>query len=236
MMRRFILMVLLLSFIGCQNKDTPLYTAIESIEKSWSTEELKDFAQKPDSIALLDEHFDKAMVFRNQELHSPNDSTLLNYFHSLGIYHEDYMSSIVFASLHKKLNGKPIDIDAQIANIHSIMADEKQRNDKNISRANGYFSKYNVGDTIVIRMPIEKGSAYSHNYPQESNWVYNDSLDLLVIGQILSKHEENDISDKSFEIKVLSKNKDSVKILMEEIHVGDEMKVNLLRNIIENVD
>lgn len=25
-------------------------------------------------------------------------------------------------------------------------------------------------------------------------------------------------------------------ILMEEIHVGDEMKVNLLRNIIENVD
>ena len=207
--------------------------AIADVEISWSAEKLKEFADKPDSVALNDEHFGSAMDFRNKNLRSPKDSTLLKYFHSLDIYHEDYMSSIVFVSLHRKLNGKPIKLENQLKNIHSIMNEEKQRESKNTVRAKKYFENYKVGDTILVRMPVDKGSAYRNSYPEDSGWVYNDSLDLLIKGIIKEKSETEDSSDILFKLKILSMNRDSIQVLMEQANVGDEIDVDLRHDIIE---
>lgn len=233
MNRIFFLIVAVICLTGCQDKDVPLQKAIENVESSWSPDKLKEFGAKPDSVALPEVHFGQALAFRNQELRNPKDSTLLKYFHSLGIYHEDYMSGIVFTSLHRKLNGKPIDLDTQIASIHSITDEVKKRENKNISRAKGYYSKYQIEDTIIVRMPVENESAYNHSFPESSNWVYNDSLDLLIKGMILSKKKSSDTSDMFFDIKVLSKNRDSIKVLMEEVQIGDTMEVDLLHDIVE---
>ena len=236
MYRTLFLIAIILPLIGCQSKNTPIQKAIVSIESSWPPDKLKEFGAKPDSVALSEVHFGQAMTFRNQELRNPRDSTLLKYFHSLGIYHEDYMSGIVFTSLHRKLNKKPINLDAQIANIHFIMDEVKERETKNISRAEEYYSKYQIGDTVIVRMPIDKSSAYSHSYPENSKWIHNDSLDLLIKGIILLKKESSDTYDMFFNLKMLSKNRDSIKILMEEVYIGDTMEVDLLHDIVESID
>ena len=83
---KFLLLLIVVCLIGCQNIDTPLYKAMDDIEKSWTKELLTEFANKPDSIALSDVHFGYGMYFRNQNIRSPKDSTIVNYFHSLNIY------------------------------------------------------------------------------------------------------------------------------------------------------
>lgn len=42
------------------------------------------------------------------------ENELCKYFHSLGVMHADDMSSIILTSFHRKLNGRPIDVEAQI--------------------------------------------------------------------------------------------------------------------------
>lgn len=236
MNRIFFLIVAFICLTGCQEKDAPLQKAIENVESSWSPDKLKEFGAKPDSVALPEVHFGQALAFRNEYLRSPKDSTLLKYFHSLGIYHEDYMSGIVFTSLHRKLNGEPIDLDTQIANIHTITDKVKKRENKNILRAKGYYSKYQIEDTIVVRMPVENESAYNHSFPESSNWVYNDSLDLLIKGTIKEKSKTEDYSDMLFKLKILSMNRDSVQVLMEDVNVGDEIDVDLKHNIVESIN
>jgi len=118
---RLLLLSIAICLSGCKDKNTPLYQAMESIEISLTNEQLKDFRTKPDSVALNDIFFGYGIHFRNNNIRNTKDSTLIKYFNSLGIYHEDYMSSIVFTSLHRKLNNKSIDLEGQLKTIHDIM-------------------------------------------------------------------------------------------------------------------
>ncbi|WP_425238033.1 DUF6794 domain-containing protein [Ulvibacterium sp.] len=208
---------------------------MNTIESSWSMDELEDFVRKPDSIALPEVHFGQALVFRNKELRNPEDSTLLKYFHSLGVYHEDYMSSIVFTSLHRKLNDKPIELENQLKNIHLIMNGTAQRENQNTKRALYYYNKYKEGDTIFIRMPLSNGkSATRHSYPEDSNWVYNDTTDLLMKGIIKEKEELKDTFNMYFKFKILSINHKNIKFLSDEISVGDEIESDFRLDIIQD--
>jgi len=42
------------------------------------------------------------------------ENALTKYFNSIGVFHADDMSGIIFTSLHRKLNGKDIDVEGQI--------------------------------------------------------------------------------------------------------------------------
>jgi len=46
-------------------------------------------------------------------------SSLAKWFHSIGIWHADDMSGIIFDSLHRELNGKPIDLVGQVQQYHN---------------------------------------------------------------------------------------------------------------------
>ena len=237
MYRIFFFIVMILCLTGCQNKDAPLQEAMKNIESSWSKEKLEKFVSKPDSMALPEVHFGKALAFRNQYLRSPKDSTLLNYFHSLGINHEDYMSSIVFTSLHRKLNGRPIELENQIGYIHSIMDEVKDRESKNTKRALEYYNKHKEGDTILIRMPLRNGRyATRHSYPEDSGWIYNDTLDLLMKGIIKEKEELRDTLDMYFKFEILSMNHENIKFLSDEVSIGDEIESDFRLDIIEDVN
>ena len=43
------------------------------------------------------------------------ENYLCRYFKSIGITHADDMSGIIFTSFYRKLHGKPLDIDGQVA-------------------------------------------------------------------------------------------------------------------------
>lgn len=238
MKRNAVLIFLIFFIFSCQEKnDSPLLKSLKEIESSWTNKQLSEFANKPDSIALSDLHFSYGMYFRNHHIRNPKDSSLVKYFHSLNIYHEDYMSSIVFTSLHRELNNEPIDLEGQLKTIHKEMEKVKKLKNKNTLRAKRYLENYRIGDTILIRRPIDEGrNAVQYSYPEDSEWVYNDSLDLIIKGIIEGKDETKDSLDVFFKVKVLSLSNEKVKVLMEDVKVNDTIQVDLRLDIIENIE
>ncbi len=232
---KYLLFLLINCLAGCQEK-TPIDKVIVDIESSWSEQQIDEFSQKKEENALADIHFSYGMYFRNNELRNPKDSTLLKYFNSLNVYHLDDMSGIVFTSLHRRLNNKPIGLEEQLKEIHSYWKKMKVREDKNTKRAIKYYSKYKKGDSIIIRMPLREGGyATRHSYPEDSGWVYNDSLDLLIKGVIKEKSVLKDTFDMFFKLKILSMNHDDVKFLMDEVNIGDIIESDFRLDIIEDV-
>ena len=226
---------MLIFLIGCQNKNAPLNKVVNDIEESWTERQLKDFSQKSESDALSDVHFGYGIYFRNKILRSSTDSTLVKYFNSLNVYDEDYMSTIVFTSLHRKLNNKPINLENQLNAVHSIMANIKKHKKVNSLRAIKYYNNYNSGDTIVIRMPVSKeNNAFRYSFPDDSGWVYNDSLDLLIGGVITEKPKYKDSLDMFFKLKILSINHDNIQLLMNEVKIGDTIESDFNHDIIED--
>ena len=147
------------------------------------------------------------------------------------------MSGIVFGSLHRKLNGKPIDLEGQLKRIYAAVAEVKTKESRNTQRALKSYNKYKEGDTIVVRMPVNSNNnATQHLYPEDSGWIYNDSIDLLIKGLITSKSELRDTSNMSIKLKILSMNREDVKVLMRDVNVGDEIESDLKLDIIEDVN
>jgi len=69
---------------------------------------------RADSTAPVTYHFGLGMWLRNNWGLWQN-STLAKYFHCLGIFHPDDMSGIVLTSYWRRLNGRPLDLERQVA-------------------------------------------------------------------------------------------------------------------------
>jgi|WetSurMetagenome_2_1015567.scaffolds.fasta_scaffold462250_2 hypothetical protein len=75
---------------------------------------IDEFKQMDEYYAVDVIHYSTGMWVRNNwGLWS--GSPLKSWFNDLGIKHPDDMSGIIFTSLHRVLNGKPIELDEQIA-------------------------------------------------------------------------------------------------------------------------
>ena len=236
-MKHKLFAIIIISFLvvlSCNNKDEPLYKALEDIESSWSNQEMNEFVIKNESDAVSDIHFGYAMNYRNKVLRKPKDSSLIKYFHSLNIYHLEDMSNIIFTSLHRKQNGKPIDLEDQLKPLLKYWNELKECRSSNLKRALKYFQKYDIGDTIIVRMPIRNNrTAIQLECPDDSNWVYDDIKDMLIEGVIKEKNNK-DTLEMLFTLKVLSMNHDSIQILMEDVNIGDEIETYLMHDIVED--
>ncbi len=235
LIKLFSLLALVVLLFSCQKDKTPLDGALEEIQKSWTKEALNNFAKKDIKNANAEIFFTRALEYRNKYFRTPKDSTLLNYFLNLNIEHEDHMSGIIFISLHRKLNNMDIDLYGQLESIYKIQNELQKKRLKNYKRASKYIKKYKIGDTIFLRRPIDDGrNAVQYIYPEDSDWVYNDSLDLILKGIIISKNKIIDSLDIIYKMKVLSKNNEKVKVLMEDVGVNDTIEIDLRIDIIEN--
>jgi len=76
--------------------------------------ELSKWLALPDKEAYGIIHFSSGMSMRNSWGLWDKTSPLNKYFNSIGISHADDMSSIIYASFHRKMNGKPILLEQQI--------------------------------------------------------------------------------------------------------------------------
>lgn len=235
MKSKFILFCLLF-LSSCNNKDKPIDNAISKIEQSLSEKELQQFSKTEEREVIIDSHFGFGMKFRNEILKNKKDSTLLKYFHSKGIYHLDDMSSIVFKSLHRKLNHKNIDLEHQIKEKIEYWKpyEECERLNKLIFKKN---DKYVKGDSVQIRMRINKMDNCA--YPivclnMQPDWKYDDNKDLLIRGIVLNKYYYDYIPDNKFmKIKVIEINKKNITVPQKIIKVGDDFEVILNYDIIE---
>jgi len=112
-------------------------------------------------------------------------SGLSKYFNSVGIYHPDDMTGIIFCSYHRNLMGKEIKLNEQIKFYQNYWdkakQDELERNKKEIM-------EYNIGDTVIYN--------YKNGFVSKSQEDKYDKDACNAVGIIV------DIDGSKFNIKV----------------------------------
>lgn len=135
-MKKIIVLVLfLVALISCKQKvveeplpeQTPLERVICEID-SLIHPDVRDSIRLNNEEYVDDLHMSLGMWVRNKWLRGHNPDTLLsNYFIDMGIRHPDDMSSIILTSYHRKMNNKPIELEAQVQYYLDYWEKEKMR-------------------------------------------------------------------------------------------------------------
>jgi hypothetical protein len=236
---RIIIIFLCLFLIGCENKERLFYDVISKIEDSLPKKELAKFSKEDERIAVKDFQLTYGLIF----IKSESDSIMVKYLNSKGLYDDNDISNIVFTSLHRKLNLKNINLNQQIENKIKYLKFFKERKKlrkecKKLKKTRFIKNnKYVIGDTVQIRMMINKMD--NRAYPIECinmypDWKFDDKKDLLIKGVVLNKYKYDYIEENKFmKIKVLEINKKNILSPMRIINVGDEYEVVLNYEIIE---
>jgi hypothetical protein len=100
-----------------------LKAAVKLLKKSMNKDDLETFKQTPEEKACAMAHHTVGRWIRNRwtlwynpKLHTDEPKPgIVQFFQDRGINHADDMSGIVICSLHRYLNGKPTDLEGQIA-------------------------------------------------------------------------------------------------------------------------
>ena len=137
-----------------------LEEAVLYFQQTWTKQQLDSFKMKEETAAIADFHFGAGMWLRNNWLLGDRDTTFTNYFHTLGIFAPDDISSIVFTSLHRTLNKKAIDIDKQIQAYKKYWKVISDCNEKKRNVAVAIYNRFKVGDNISIFMPVDVSDNY----------------------------------------------------------------------------
>jgi hypothetical protein len=74
-------------------------------------------------------------------------SRLSKYFNSIGVYHPDDMTGIIFDSYHRQLTGHEIKLNEQVKYYQDYW--EKAKKD-DLERKNKEFANYNISDTVIF--------------------------------------------------------------------------------------
>ncbi len=231
-MTRIFILLFVTVFIGCKPKPNKialpknLDEAILYFQQNWTKQQLNDFKLKDEKTAGSDVHFAAGLWVRNNWVRGERDTFLTNYFSNLGVYAPDDISSIVFTSLHRVLNNKQINLEAQVQYCKSYW--EKIGDCVQSKRivAEAVYNKFKVGDTISIFMPVDTSGNYRnailYDCPNVVGWEFDPRIDLLIKGRIVKKYITiKNTSNFFFSLKIDSLNNNKTDILMEPIKVGD---------------
>jgi hypothetical protein len=157
--------------------------AINYFEIKWTTNDKEEFIKD----SLKNAHFSVGMWIRNDWIHGQRDTSLVQYFNKIGIFHPDDMSSIILTSLYRKLTNKPIDLDKQIEFYKKYWRKIKDCATKQSDLATENYKKHRIGDKITIFMPVDTAdgqrNAVIYDCPN-IDWTYNAKVDLQIDGVI----------------------------------------------------
>lgn len=160
-----------------------LVDAINLLNCTWSDSLKTEFKNSPESELIMY----GGMGMRNGWNLWEGKNKLSKYFHNLGIYHPDDISSIIIESYYKELNNEPIKLDEQIKHYIEYW-DELEKRDKivfdslNLIFAKN-FIKLNNGDTVQIEFNVYNGNGTRiQQYP-----VYEEECNCLIKGIVKKK-------------------------------------------------
>lgn len=200
-------------------------------QQNWTKQQLDSFKMEDEAKAIAEIHFGAGMWVRNNWVRGDRDTTFTNYFHSLGIFAPDDISSIVFTSLHRTLNKKDIDLDKQIEPYKKYweeisICEEKKRK---VAVATTY-NRYKIGDNISIFMLVDISDNYRnavlYGCPTV-DWIFDPKKDLLIKGKIVKKFFINNTSNVFFTVKIERLSNSKTEVLMTPVKVGDEKDFSL---------
>ena len=204
--------------------------AVLYFQQNWTKQQLEIFKIKDERKAITDLHFGAGMWVRNNWIRGDRDTVFTNYFHSLGIFAPDDISSIVFTSLHRTLNKKNIDLDKQIEPYKKYWKEITDCNEKKKNMAVTTYNRFKIGDNISIFMPVDISDNYRNAVLYDCptiEWTFDKKKDLLIKGKIIDKFFINDTSNVFFKVKIESLNNSKTEILMNTVKVGDKKDFSL---------
>ena len=238
--RNIILIFLTLSILSCDRRqDIPkeLNYSFEYLNKSWSSKEIEIFKRMPENDSILSNYdFGIVLQLRN-DLFRPNEKSdlIVKFFRDLGINYNGYMSEIILRTYHRHLNNVELDFDDLVNNIverHKIAAEkhEKDCNKQKREIAKNTYNKFNISDSIQIKMPVNNGSVFGYYCPKD--WDFKSSVDLAIEGIITEKFTRDSIEyfdhiNYNFKLKILTLNNDQIKYFYEEIKIGNQIDLSL---------
>ena len=112
-------------------------------------------------------------------------SRLSNYFNSLGVYHPEDMTGIIFDSFHRQLTGHEIKLPEQVKYYQDYWGKVKM---DDLVKKNKEFANYNISDTVIF------------NY--RNGFVSKDQEKKYDNDECISKGIITDKQDSTFFIKV----------------------------------
>jgi hypothetical protein len=204
--------------------------AVLYFQQTWTKLQLDSFKMKDERAAIADIHFGAGMWLRNNWVRGDRDTAFANYFHSLGIYAPDDISSIVFTSLHRTLNKKAIDLDKQIEPYKKYWKEISDCDTKKKVAAVSIYNKFKTGDNISIFMPVDVSDNHRNAVLYDCptiEWTFDQKKDLLIKGKIVNKYFINDTANVFFSVKIESLSNAKTEILMTPVKVGDKKDFSL---------
>jgi hypothetical protein len=155
---------------------TDLNEAISYFECKTPKEDINTFKDIAENEATSSLHFGAGMSIRNNWKLWARTSEISKYFRDLGIHHPDDMSSIIFTSLHRKLNEIDIDLENQIKYYQEYWAESERKESK---RKKEEFSEFKIGDKVEF--------SYEYDYTsksQEKKWWDDKCIATAVIEEL----------------------------------------------------
>lgn len=219
----YLLITLFFSLISCsQNVPASLDESINYFEKNWTDSAKSSFKNKPENDAVTELHTTVGMWIRNNWVRHGND-LLIKQFDEIGIHHPDDISSIILTSLHRKLNHKDLDVEKQAQSYIDYWKPIIENDEKSKTIAFENYKKYKVGDKINIYYPVytHDGKSYAVLHVNNKEWVFNAKTDLKISGIIKQKYFVNSETNVFFKIEITEKSKDNIKVLMQEMKIGN---------------
>jgi hypothetical protein len=123
-----------------QHAPTTLQEALVSLDKVLTQSEKQSFKSVKESDATVRAHFNLGRSLRN-EWGLWAGSPLAKNFNKLGITHPDDMSSIILVSYWRHLNGKPLEVEKQVACYQHWWTEQfRLKKEAETSGANSYRS------------------------------------------------------------------------------------------------
>jgi hypothetical protein len=221
--------ILLYFFVltGCNSQIiTPknLNEAVLYFQQHWSKVELDRFKNIPETKALAELHFETGLWIRNTWIRNNKDTSLRNYFYTLGIYAPDDMSSIILTSLHRTLNKKDIQLDKQVKTYKEYWKAITDCDEKQKIQALSYFNKWNEGDKITIYMYVEITDGVRNAVIYDCPTVeksFDEANDLILKGTITNKYFINDTANAFFKVRINDMNRKDTEISGDKVKIGD---------------
>lgn len=228
-MKKIIFTCIAILLFSCKSERV-IDNIFDKIIDDLGKEKVYEFSSQEEKKAVSDLYMTYGITFRNEYL--KKNSPILKYFNKKGVDDIYSICHIIFSSLHRKLNKKPLNINNQIRTFNEFKNEDLNCKKSNKYRAENYFNNYKERDTIVVRMQIRDGNNAIEKMclgSERNNWIFSNSEDLLVTGIINHKND----STLSFSVRVLELNKKGVKVLMRDVNKEDIIDFDLRYNVVE---
>ncbi|MBQ4804539.1 hypothetical protein J8L88_16885 [Aquimarina sp. MMG015] len=186
---------------------TDLSDAIAYFECKTPEKILKEFENKEETEATSGLHFSTGMSIRNNWNLWSGTSKISKHFRELGIHHPDDMSGIILTSLHRKLNGKSIELDKQIKYYQNYWAEsERKETESKIEE----FSEFEIGNIVEFLYDYDFISKKQEKKYEEDKCIAHGIV--------------TELNKEKFEIKVkLKESCDKQGIIILEYDVWDQI-------------